>query len=184
MKKINFLKKNKLSGFTLVETLVALSIFSISIVTLMSILSQDIYDTGYAKQKISAVSLAQEGIEYVKNIRDSYVLYTGMTGDTWDSFKTKLMMCTSSNCGFNTNLLVTDSNSVFLCSANISQCKLYINNGDYNVGLIGVDSGFTRTIRMTLLGTDEVKIYSTVSWFQADRPHSVTLTGDLFNWVE
>lgn len=66
-------KKNK--AFTLVETLVAISIFTMSILGLMSVLASGISNTNYAKQKMAATYLAQEGIEYVRNMRDNYVLY-------------------------------------------------------------------------------------------------------------
>ncbi|MFH1201091.1 MAG: prepilin-type N-terminal cleavage/methylation domain-containing protein [bacterium] len=74
-------------GFTLVETLVAVSIFSMSILGLMSILASGISDTNYVKQKIAASYLAQEGIEYVRNIRDTNVISAvdGQTG--WNTFK-------------------------------------------------------------------------------------------------
>lgn len=72
-------------GFTLVETLVSISIFTMSILGLMTVLSQGIVDIGYAKKKIMAGYLAQEGIEYVRNMRDTYVLYTPLTG--WGTFK-------------------------------------------------------------------------------------------------
>jgi prepilin-type N-terminal cleavage/methylation domain-containing protein len=74
------------SGFTLVETLIAISIFSVSIIAFMSILGGGISDTSYVKTKIIASYLAQEGIEYVRNMRDNYVLYTNDTGHTWNDF--------------------------------------------------------------------------------------------------
>ena len=63
------------TGFTLVETLVALSIFTMSILGLMSVLSQGMSDTTYVKRKNIATYLAQEGIEYIRNIRYTYVRY-------------------------------------------------------------------------------------------------------------
>ncbi|MEX2029197.1 MAG: prepilin-type N-terminal cleavage/methylation domain-containing protein [Candidatus Paceibacterota bacterium] len=83
--KLFFKKVKKLNkGFTLVETLVAISIFSVSIVGLMSVLGSGISNTNYAKQKIAAYYLAQEGIECIRNTRDNYVLFTGETG--WSDF--------------------------------------------------------------------------------------------------
>ncbi|MCX6751297.1 MAG: prepilin-type N-terminal cleavage/methylation domain-containing protein [Candidatus Nomurabacteria bacterium] len=82
-----FKQKNKKSGFTLVETLIALSIFSVSIIAMMSILGSGIANTNYAKNKIAASYLAQEGIEYVRNIRDNDVLYTSATGKNWATFR-------------------------------------------------------------------------------------------------
>jgi len=61
-------------GFTLVETLVAISIFSVSIIALMAVLASGVSDINYAKRKITATYLAQEGIEYVRNMRDNAFL--------------------------------------------------------------------------------------------------------------
>lgn len=81
-KKINILNK----GFTLVETLVAISIFTLSMVAVLSVLVTSISNTSYAKRKMVASYLAQEGIEYVRNMRDNYVLYPE-SGKSWVSFK-------------------------------------------------------------------------------------------------
>jgi len=78
----NFKKQN--TGFTLVETLVAISIFTISILGLMSVMARGVSDTSYVKQKVVAGYLAQEGIEYVRNKRDTDVLYPG--GGDWGIF--------------------------------------------------------------------------------------------------
>ena len=67
--KIHSQQKNK--AFTLIETLVAISIFTMSILGLLSVLASGISNTNYAKQKVAATYLAQEGIEYVRNLRDS-----------------------------------------------------------------------------------------------------------------
>lgn len=89
-----FFKKNKNlnkgnKGFTLVETLVAISIFTMSILGLLIVLSNGISDIGYAKKKLAASYLAQEGIEYVRNERDNAVLYNATSPQAgWDSFKT------------------------------------------------------------------------------------------------
>ncbi len=87
----NFLKQknNKNKGFTLVETLIGLSIFTTSILALMSVLASGVADTNYAKQKIVAGYLAQEGIEHARNIRDTAVLYdTSGAQHGWNAFKT------------------------------------------------------------------------------------------------
>lgn len=76
------------TGFTLVEALVAISIFTTSILGLMTILGSGISDTNYAKNKITAEYLAQEGIEYVRNLRDTSVLYNaGGAKDGWNAFR-------------------------------------------------------------------------------------------------
>jgi len=76
--------KKLVSGFTLVETLVAIAIFTVSILAVMAVLANSISDTNYAKKKITAAYLAQEGIEYVRKMRDTFVLTNNQTG--WADF--------------------------------------------------------------------------------------------------
>jgi Tfp pilus assembly protein PilV len=84
----NHRKKNFINGFTLIETLVAISIFTMSILGLMSVVASGITDTSYAKQKMAASYLAQEGIEYTRNTRDTSVLSSpGGAQAGWDSFR-------------------------------------------------------------------------------------------------
>ncbi|MBI2630786.1 hypothetical protein HYW73_01030 [Candidatus Nomurabacteria bacterium] len=169
-------------GFTLVETLVSVSVFTVSILGLLVVLSQGIANTGYAKKKLTASYLAQEGIEYIRNMRDTYVLYTGVPGNSWSGFKSKLASCNPSprnGCGFDTVF----PHNVFVCN-NPNDCKLYVNNGGYDTNGSGTDSGFVREIWMTPVGSNEVKIFSTVLWTQGSGSYSITFSESLFNWIE
>lgn len=58
-------------GFTLIETLFAILIFSTALVALMSIAGRGISATSSARQQITAHYLAQEGLEVVRNMRDA-----------------------------------------------------------------------------------------------------------------
>lgn len=73
MKKI-FIKitKNKLAtGFTLVESLVAISILMISIAAPMTIAQNGLSTAMYAREEMVAQFLAQDALEYVKYVRDN-----------------------------------------------------------------------------------------------------------------
>ncbi|MDD5721147.1 MAG: hypothetical protein PHT16_01715 [Candidatus Pacebacteria bacterium] len=95
------IKKSRNIGFTLVETLVSISIFTMSILGLMSILASGISDVNYAKQKMTAEYLAQEGIEYVRNMRDTDVLYdTDGAQVGWNKFITSAPSLPSDFPGF------------------------------------------------------------------------------------
>ena len=172
-----FLKKLKRQNkaFTLVETLIAIAIFTISITALMSVLGSGISNTNYAKTKMTATYLAQEGIENIRNMRDTYIL--DQSG--WNGFKSKFSNCIDpfdKSCGFRLY-------DIFLCDSDPSNCKLYIKNG-YNYD-DGEDSGFVRKIWVENVdsGDIEVKIYSDVSWTQG-AGGSVRFSESLFNWIE
>ena len=87
--KLFFKKVNKNGGFTLVETLVAIAIFTASILAVMAVLANSISDTNYAKKKMTAAYLAQEGIEYVRNKRDTNMLFS-VNG--WEEFKSSFAL--------------------------------------------------------------------------------------------
>lgn len=190
----NYLKqKNKNnSGFTLVETLVAISIFSVSIVALMSVLANGISDTNYAKDKRIATFLAEEGIEYVRNIRDTYVNYSDTPDIGWTNFLTKAQLKCKDGCSFNDSLGSFDITSLEGSSAIFSACdvgcSLFFNviTGvySYNQLLGGVNSGFVRkiTINQTLNNPKEIKVTSTVSWSKGTVPYSITFSNNLSQW--
>ncbi|MFO0718472.1 MAG: type II secretion system protein [Candidatus Paceibacterota bacterium] len=62
-----FLKK----GFTVIEALVAISILLLSITGTFAVAQSSLQSTNYAKNKITAYYLAQEGIEQIRHLRDN-----------------------------------------------------------------------------------------------------------------
>jgi prepilin-type N-terminal cleavage/methylation domain-containing protein len=191
--------KQKNKGFTLIETLVAISIFSISILGILSILASGIMDTTYAKDKIVAGYLAQEGIEYIRNMRDTYVLYDGTSPQNgWNSFNNKLTSasCQTTGCYFdNSTLNYSIPSSQAMTGLNVISC----NNGtcptllyDYSLGTYNyntpsvntVSSPFIRQIKTQKISNDETEVFSTVSWQQGSGVQSITFSENLYNWVQ
>jgi prepilin-type N-terminal cleavage/methylation domain-containing protein len=180
-----FKKNNKKNGFTLVEVLVAIFIFSLAIMAVMAALASGISNINYTKDKTTALYLAQEGVEYVRNMRDDYILdpagYVNAGG--WLNFITDTSsVCNGSNsCGFDSSVFPP---TLFLCTKNT--CELYVNNGNYNSNNSGTDSGFLRTVQITNDPSypDEVKVISTVSWTEKTVNYSVSFSDVLFNWIE
>lgn len=68
--RLNFPKK-RFGGFTLVETLVALLILSTGIMGIFVLISRDLSIASLIKNELIASHLTQEGIEVVRNLRDS-----------------------------------------------------------------------------------------------------------------
>jgi type II secretory pathway pseudopilin PulG len=187
-----FRRTNK--GFTLVETLVAISIFSMSILGLLSILASGISDTSYAKQKMAAGYLAEEGIEYMRNMRDTFVLYDATDSQTgWSSFSSKLISAgclAGTGCYFNDQNLNYTNHSQPMAGIAVSACGsscpalLYDSTtGKYGYAS-GVSSGFIRKIQMSQISADEIKIISTVYWTQGSGAYNVSFSDNLFNWVQ
>jgi len=194
MRKIFPKSKNK--GFTLVETLVALSIFSVSILGLLVALSQGLADTGYAKKKVAAAYLAQEGIEYIRNMRDTFMIYSNDPQTGWEDFKTHIAACAGgSGCYFNASGLdyaepEQPINQILLdaCPSEPDTCPELLYDfvtGLYDSGLVGGQpTGLVRQIKMEEITPDEVQITSTVFWSQASGNYSIVFSDNLLNWIE
>jgi len=182
-----FTKENR--GFSLVETLVAISIFVVSILGLMSILGKGLADTQYAKKKLIASYLAQEGIEYMRNIRDTYVLNDPAGSQSgWDAFKAKVASCTGNGCYFTIDPPAYGSMNTLTPQACGSPCtplQYYSTTGRYGYGAGGTNSGYSRSIRIVSQpSVNEMEISSTVSWSQGSGNYQIVFSENLFNWVE
>lgn len=192
---LKFLKqKNKKNerGFTLIETLVALSIFSISILGIMAVLSSGLTNTMEARKKMTATFLAQEGIEYMRNMRDTYVLYSTTANDGWSDFNTKMFTYCGpgKECFFNDeNLDFTNPsmpiNYIFLKTCPTDGCpnlKYDSSTGKYNsAGSGDQETIFVRSLHTEKIIDGETKITSTVSWGDGKK---VSLSESLFNWTQ
>jgi prepilin-type N-terminal cleavage/methylation domain-containing protein len=195
MKKF-FQQRNR--GFTLVEVLVAISIFTVSILALMAVLTQGIAQTNYAKTKIIATYLAQEGIEYMRNMRDTFVLYNPTSGQVgWDLFNTKITgapaSCTlPAGCFFNADNLFTirpqtiTQMTLTACGASCPTLLYDSATGSYGYTPTGstITSSYTRKIKFDIINANETKVFSTVSWIQSSGNFRVTFSENLFNWVQ
>ena len=204
--------KNKNTGFTLVEVLVAVAIFSVSILGIMSVLTSSLSDTIYAKNKMTAEYLAQEGIEYIRNMRDTYVLYdTAGTTDGWNNFNTKVagtsgntICATTKGCYFDDSSVWSNfptPGTKYMENLTLNACSqscptlLYDNTpSDSNYGkygyspaISGVNSGFIRKITVTPSYSGypyETQITSTVYYTQGSGTYNISFSEVLYNWVQ
>lgn len=70
------------SGFTLLEMLFAVIIFSFALISLMGIASKGVIATATARDQLTAQYLAEEGLEVGRNMRDSNFL-NYLSNTTW-----------------------------------------------------------------------------------------------------
>lgn len=193
---------NVAGGFTLVETLVGISIFTGAIISMLSFAGGSIGDTNYSKNKLVATFLAQEGVEYIKNLRDTYVLFET---DGWTLFRAQLSLCESGNgCYFNSagvsytspSIQPMKDLSVLACAA---ECPIlyYDNSGTitttkYNYDTNGVPTNFIRKIQITNINNvanaigenKEILVTSTVYWKKGNQVYNVSFSNYLKNWAE
>lgn len=204
MKKRNIQKEfsGKKSGFTLIEMMVALSIFSFSVLAVLVLLGTSISNVGYAEKKMTASYLAEEGIEFMRNMRDTFVLYDPDGAQKgWEKFNTSLNQCifTNNNPNNPDKKCYFDNQGMFSSSTPIvyidySSCSVPPYNGicpimhyDPNSGYgytSGTATDYIRDVFVQEITPDEIRIFSTVHWKQKSADFSVTFSEDLFNWVQ
>jgi prepilin-type N-terminal cleavage/methylation domain-containing protein len=170
--------KHSQSGFSLVETLVAITILLIVIVGPMSISSSAARSTSYSSEQVVAFFLAQEGAEIAQKARDDLQLqfFNGSNSTPWDDFTGTASAdlyneCFSSGgCG----LELTDGsadgalNSPLNCGSGSVSCRLFIDDAGgrarYTYVSTGTSTPYARTIFMNELSGREVEVVSRVTW--------------------
>ncbi len=157
-------------GFTLVETLVAISILLLVVIGPITVAQRGIKSAYYANEQVTAVFLAQEAVEAIRELRDTNALgiYGGGAGGTWDwkaSLKSSVSDCFDSNdgCAFD-----PESGNFESCDSN-NGCQLYVNRetGEYSYSNAEgfVDSGYTRKVYLNDTAvTGAVSVTVEVDW--------------------
>ena len=168
----DFTPLSKTAGFTLVETLVAITILLLVIVGPMTAAQKGIQQSYFSNEQIVATFLAQEGIEAMRQLRDEYGLNALENGDSSDLWLTDtddgvMVKCQGSNgCRLDKELnLLFDT-----CGDDDCNVKVVTATGEYiQDGLSAqsgeAETGYTRRIRVSNDdGNDNVEVTSTVSW--------------------
>lgn len=173
----NKIKNQK--GFSLLETLVAISILVVAITGSLTLASTSIGSASLSKNQIIAFNLAEEGMELVRSVRDSNsaagrfwleglepcVNPSGCTIDAWSSAPA-IEPCLTEACQF----IKYDSDS-----------------GAYGYHISGQrvgDTIFSRKIQLSPVSDYEEKVEVSVEWRQArfDRPAKIILEERIFDW--
>lgn len=177
---LSFSKKNMQSGFTLIEMLVAVLIFSLSLVALTTIASRGIGGNRAVANEISAQYLAAEGVEAVRSIRDSN--YTSLNG--WLSGMTQ---CLGESCYLELQSSAPHY-TLNLCQNSPSPCENpLVLSSDNLIGatLSGTPTVFSRTIFLEQINPsqpNQIKVRSEVRWSQGRIERVIVLDEILFDW--
>lgn len=73
-------------GFTIVEVLVSLLIFSVAVTGVITVAAQGGLNVNASKLTLTATYLADEGIELMRAMRDNAVIGGATPADGWDAF--------------------------------------------------------------------------------------------------
>jgi len=168
------------NAFTLMEAIVAIFVITTGLVGVLSLVSQTIASSTFSKDKLIAAYLAQEGIEIVRNIRDTEWLKNASWGSD---------ICTSFPCQWEADYTTTSflndcgSPTNYNCHPYSPADFLRIDSGFYNY-LSGNSTKFTRKITVNdgPLSGSSLNVKVEVFWQEKGAPHTVEVQENLYNW--
>ena len=168
------MKKNK--SFTLIEVILAISIFTLVIGGSFVLIQQTVNAVSLANSKLVAFYLAQEGIELVRNVRDNnWLKQRTSPAVSWDDD----LSVGDWEIDYDDLVLVQYQNPGRpLYYASTTGFYFYSNNPlpDY------VKTGFTRKINISQTGNDDLYVKVQVQWTEKNRVHNVKVDEHLYNW--
>src|SRR3989344_6507538 len=165
--------KNK--GFTIIESLIAISILVMAVIGATGAVQTGISSYIFSKDQIIAFYLAQEGFEQIRNIRDE----NGLKSQGW---LTGLGACFSpSACTVDPVLNTAQS----ACTP--GSCPVL--KQDSSTGFFGYSSGptwantiFRREIILTNINTHEVSVLVTVNWSKGTISKQFRVRENILDW--
>ena len=159
---------------------------------LLTLAANGFYSVRYSRNQIVADNLAQEAIEYVRNVRDTQFRFPEQWNSysKWVTLKSTIMpACFTAN-GCIVDIYSTGSHFI-ACGATCPYMKYYENQGIYGYtyaypfsGGASYDTSYIRTIKMTpSAGTaDYFDMTVTVQWLNGGTVKTISQTVYFSNW--
>lgn len=166
------------TGFSLVETLVAVGILAVAVIGALSAASSGISLSTLSKDQTIAFYLAQEGVEQVRNIRDENAL----NGRVW-----LYGIAENSNdpCYFGETCYVDVINAPFLNRCDSGGCPTLREDPDtgfYGYNLLWPETNFKRTVELTSINSHEISILVTVEWSKGVINKQFRVRENILDW--
>lgn len=160
-------------GFTLLESIIAIGIFTVGISVSINLISSSLTNAGVrTRDKIIAGYLAQEGIEAVRSIRDN----NWIAGNSWLA---NITSCATAGCAQSNGCVAWNGDTIDFsgtCQRNL------IFNGASSPPAYQSTAGlaqFSRAIGVDMVSPAEIQLTSTVT---CGMNCSVTLQEYLYDW--
>jgi prepilin-type N-terminal cleavage/methylation domain-containing protein len=171
--------KNLQSGFTIIESLVAIAILVVAVIGSMSAVQSGISSYIYSKDQVVAFYLAQEAFEQVRNIRDGNVI----NGSNWLA---DIAEVADDPCYFGQACMVSpvESSIASRCSAP-GQCPKL--RQDPDEGFYGYNSSwpetiFKREITLESINGNEVAMTVIINWSKGIMNREFKARENILNW--
>ncbi|MEK7635315.1 MAG: type II secretion system protein [Patescibacteria group bacterium] len=176
-------------GFTILESIVAIAVLSLSISGAFSAVQQSLSQTTIAKDEVKAFYLAQEAVEMIRNIRDTNQIVKINSDNTRD-----WLSGITSACPFGRVCSVSAGTSGFTitdCGASFDNNSCPVLNQDtttfvYNhdaVSASNVATNFKREIQFESINPDEISITVRITWSKGLIDNKFEVKTLLLNWI-
>lgn len=186
-----------MKGFTLVETLVAVTIVAVAVAGPLYSANRAIIAAQGARLQLTAAHLSQEGIEHIHALRDTEYLIAykahgaDVDGTAWTTFRSEIETACGTACTVDSDPTLSVGT---LSGESIQPCggtcgPLYLSQGPSSkiytqsaAGGAGEKTIYTRSIQVFRISDTDERIVSTVSWKFHDIPYSVQISNHLTPW--
>lgn len=177
---LNFWKKQSAEkGFTMVELVISVAVLTFGIVGVYEIFWSLLLTTFNASNKLTAIYLAQEGLEIVRNIRDNN--YRGNPPSPWNDGLSECEL----GCELDYKTKTTEESAENELQTYIDPGRhLYINPDKiYSYDTAGGTSTiFRRKITISFPNTDIMEAVSRVEWDYNGQSYNLEARKRLYNW--
>lgn len=175
-------------GFTIIETLVALTILIVGVTGAFTAASQAISNSTFAKDQVIAFYLAEEGVEMIKNVRDTNALQGNqwLHGVSENPNDPCFFSQNSSDPGKSCYKDVTMD--AFLTCSDVGACPVLNQNSvsgmyyyhDINTTL--TPTPFTREIHLARVSNTEVAVTVTITWQKGVVSRQFRARENIYDW--
>lgn len=172
--------KTRPKAFTLVEVLVSITILTVGILSGFILVTRSLYNVAVIKDRLTASFLAQEGIELVRQKRDTNFLriFNGESVD-WNDGLAAGSYRIESKAG--------DDDPIQLIPTTPSEAPNFFYNNIsrlYNYSE-GDSTTFNREIKITTDdNNDEIRVESIIHWRTKKIDFDLTVEDHLYNWLK
>ena len=177
------MKNLKNRGFTIIESLVAITVLVLAITGALSAIQAGLSSYIFSKDQFVAFYLAQEGFEQLRNLRDENALKNrhwlsgiaeNVNDPCWFGPPTQ-QACT----------VDPVASSLMIRCPSVGNCPLLRQNA--STGFFGYNSGwpltvFRRQVLLTRINDDEISVTVTVNWSKGTVNRQFKARENLLNW--